>query len=163
MFKTLFVSALFALAGHAETVQVPWDGLPTLVYGKTVRMVVPGGPVVTGKVTAVESDALALRVTRTSDSKACPKGSLRVARARLRTLEVESKGTVWRVIGTLGGTALGFVGGAGIAIAIDWNDNRNGAATAAFTGALAAGAVAGYFAGNSADRKWTVVQIVADR
>jgi len=148
---------------HAEVIQVPWDGLPALVQGRTVKMVAMGGPVITARVTGVEADTLAINVTRTSDRRLCPKGVLRVPRAAVRTLQLQTKGSAWRILGTLGGAAAGFVGGAGAAIAIDWHDNHNSAATAAFTGALVGGAVAGYFAGNAADSKWTLVRVLPDR
>lgn len=142
--------------------QVKWEDLG-IVTGKTVAIVMPGGVVVTGQATAVEPDALLLRVRNTSDSKAYPKGPLRIPRAGLHTLELKTKGYKFRVIGTVLGGIAGFAGGAAAAYGLEgglFHDNHPTGSVAAFVGITAAGVTAGYFAGNAGDRHSVMIEIL---
>ena len=150
------------LADAAPLMHVKWEGL-TVVVGKTVSIALPGGTVITGKVTGVESEALVVDIQKTSDRVAYPKGVVRVPRATLRRFEMQTKSKVGRIVGTPVGLALGFTAGVGAAIGIAGgflrNDNQ-GAATAALIGIAAAGTVGGYFIGNAIDKRWTAVEIL---
>jgi len=141
---------------------VKWEGL-TVVVGNTVSIAMPGGAVIAGKATGVESDALVVDVQKTSDRTAYPKGAVRVPRATLHRFEMQTKGKVGRIVGTPVGFAVGFTAGVGAAIGIGGgflrNDNQ-GAATAALIGIAAAGTVGGYFLGNSIDKHWTAIEIL---
>ncbi len=141
---------------------VKWEGL-TVVVGNTVSIAMPGGAVINGKATGVESDALVVDVQKTSDRTAYPKGAVRVPRATLHRFEMQTKGKVGRIVGTPVGFAVGFTAGVGAAIGIGGgflrNDNQ-GAATAALIGIAAAGTVGGYFLGNSIDKHWTAIEIL---
>src|ERR1039458_6145396 len=96
---------------------VKWEGL-TVVVGKTVSIAMPGGAVITGKATGVESDALVVDVKKSSDRSAYPKGVVRVPRAMLHRLEMQAKGKVGRIVGTTVGGVVGFAGGVGAAFGI---------------------------------------------
>jgi hypothetical protein len=142
--------------------QVKWEDLG-FVTGKTVSISMPGGTVVTGQTTAVEADALVMHVKKTSDAKAYPKGPLRVPRATLRTLELNTKGHKWRVIGTVVGTIAGLGGGTLAAIGINGgilNENNPPGAAAAAIGITAVGVTAGYLAGNAGDRRTILIEIL---
>jgi hypothetical protein len=150
------------LADAAALMHVKWEGL-TVVVGNTVSIAMPGGAVIAGKATGVESDALVVDVQKTSDRTAYPKGAVRVPRATLHRFEMQTKGKVGRIVGTPVGFAVGFTAGVGAAIGIGGgflrNDNQ-GAATAALIGIAAAGTVGGYFLGNSIDKHWTAIEIL---
>lgn len=122
----------------------------------------PGGAVITGQATGVEPDALLVDVKSTTDPKAYPKGPVRVPRATLHRFEMRTKGKAFRILGTVLGSGAGMVAGAFAAFGIQGGilGNRNqGAAAAAFCGIWAGGTIAGYFAGNAADKRWTPVEI----
>jgi hypothetical protein len=150
-------------AEAASLVHVQWEGLPTKVVGKTVSIAMPGGPVIKGKATGVESDALLVDVQSTTDAKAYPKGLARVPRATLRRFEMRTKGKAFRVLGTVLGSAAGLVAGVAAAWGIQGGvlgNKHGGPAAAAFCGIWAGGTIAGYFGGNAADKRWTPVEIV---
>jgi hypothetical protein len=147
------VAALLALAPMAvhaaDVLRVPWQGL-SMAVGKTVQVVTPAGAVVTGKVTAVEQDALVMRV----------KGELRVPRATLRVVRIQTKGVLYRAFGAFLGAGAGFAIGTISAIGVELHGNHGAAAGALIAGGGAAGAALGYLAGNGADRRWTTIEIV---
>ena len=142
-----------------DLVRVPWEGL-SMTVGKTVLVATPKGPVVTGKVTSVEPDALVVLVTKTNDPSAHVKGELRVPRATLRVVRMQTKGVLYRAVVAFLGTGAGFVAGTASALAFDWNGHHDTAARAAILGGGAAGIALGYLAGNKADRRWTTIEIV---
>ena len=141
---------------------VKWEGL-TVVTGKTVSIAMPGGAVIIGKATSVESDALVVDVRKTSDRTAYPKGVVRVPRATLHRFEMQTKGKVGRSVATPMGFLVGFGAGLGAAVAIQGgilNNNNPTGAAAAWIGLAAAGTVGGYFIGNSVDKHGTPVEIL---
>jgi hypothetical protein len=150
------------LADAASLMHVKWEGL-SVVTGKTVSIAMPGGAVITGRATSVESDALVVDVKKTSDRTAYPKGVVRVPRATLHRFEMQTKGKVGRIVGTPLGLVVGAVTGGFSAVVIGGgllsNNNPDWAATA-FAGITAAGTVGGYFIGNSVDKHWTAVEIL---
>jgi hypothetical protein len=155
-------SALVAVppaANAATKLRLYWDGL-SIVTGKTVSIAMPDGAVVTGKATRQEADALLLDVKKTTDRRAYPKGLLRVPRATLRVLQMQTNGKLGRIAGTLLGTLAGGIIGGYAALGIDglWNETSAGGATAAI-GFTAAGFAGGYLAGSAIDRHWTTIEI----
>jgi hypothetical protein len=159
------LSILPLLAEGAEAMHVKWENL-SMVQGKTVRVFLPGG-FVTGKASAVESDALAVDVKKTSDVKTYPKGMLRVPREKLHRLEMQTKGKTGRIVLTSLGTVLGISGGlATAAFGVEGCDiftcrnDRPIAAGAAWIGIAAAGVAGGYFAGNALDKRWAAIEIL---
>jgi len=162
--RTLILALLAATSclGADSIRQMRWDELATLV-DKSVSVVMPGGVVVSGKCTAVEPDALLIKVSRTTDRQGYPKGPLRVSRATLHTLQMNAKGHKFRVIGTVVGSVVGLTAGGISAIAIQGGlfDNNNPAgAAAAFIGIGAVGGIGGYALGNAADRRAVTIEII---
>jgi len=161
----LALAVLPALSLPAKNVsprQLKWEEL-SFIVGKTVSVVMPGGHVITGKTTSVESDALVVRVTRTADAKAYPKGPLRVPRATLHTLQLQTKGVKFRIVGTVIGAVAGLAGGVGAAIGISGgilSNNNPAGATAALIGITAGVTTAGYLLGNAADRRSETIEIL---
>lgn len=157
-----FLAFLPPLAKGASPQQVKWESL-SIVVGRTVSIAMPGGAVISGKATGVEPDALVVQVAKTADPRVYPKGPLRVPRATLRTLEMQTKGHKFRVIGTALGGVAGFAGGLAAAIGIQGGilgNKHQGAAVGAAFAITAGGAVAGYLAGNAADRRSTTIEIL---
>ena len=149
------------LAHAAGLMHVKWEGL-TVVVGKTVSIAMPGGAVIAGKASGVESDALVVDVKKSSDRSAYPKGVVRVPRATLHRLEMQTKAKAGRIVGTVLGAGGGFAGGVGAAIGIEggiWGNKHDSAAGAAIVGITVAGAVGGFFVGNAVDKRWTPVEI----
>jgi hypothetical protein len=142
-----------------------WEQL-SVVSGHTVRIAL-AGVVIQGKASRVEDDALVVDVKKTSDRRAYPKGTVRVPRERLRTLELQTRGKFFRFGLTTFGASLGAMGGFSVAyFGVNGCDIFGGcrhphpvAAGFAFAG-VAAGAVAGsYYAGRSLDTRWTTIEI----
>jgi hypothetical protein len=150
------------LADAATLMHVKWESL-AVVTSNTVSIAMPGGAVITGKATSVESDALVVDVKKTSDRTAYPKGVVRVPRATLHRFEMQTKGKVGRIVGTPLGFVVGAVAGGFAAVVIGGglfsNDHPDWAVTG-FAGIAAAGTVGGYFIGNSVDRHWTAIEIL---
>ena len=147
------------LARADDVVRVPWEGL-SIAVGKTVLVATPKGPMVTGKVTADEPDALVVQVAKANGPSVPVKGELRVPRATLRVVRMQTKGKLYRTIGTFAGASAGVVGGTAAAFGIAWGGHSDGAAWAAFIGIPAGLSVAGYLVGNKADRRWTTIEIL---
>jgi hypothetical protein len=120
----------------------------------------PRGTAVTGRVTAVEPDALVVQVTKTTDPRARVKGEVRVPRATLHVVRMQTKGALYRTLGTFSGAGAGVIVGAAVALGIDWRGHNDGAARAAFIGIPVGLSVAGYLAGDKADRRWTTIEIL---
>jgi hypothetical protein len=150
------------LADAAALMHVKWEGL-AVVVGHTVSIAMPGGAVITGKATGVESDALVVDVQKTSDRTAYPKGVVRVPRATLHRFEMQTKGKVGRIVGTPVGFVVGGGAGLGAWVGIQgglWGNNNPTGAAAAWIGIAAAGTVGGYLLGNSVDKHWTAIEIL---
>ena len=156
VYRALPLALLLAvplLADAANLIHVRWEGLNVAV-GQKVSIAMPDGTVVTGKATAVESDALVVQVK---------KSTVRVPRANLHRFEMQTKGKVWRTVATPLGFCIGFGGGALAAFGLEggiFGNKHDAAAGTAFFGITAAGTVAGYFIGNAADKHWTAVEIL---
>jgi len=133
-----------------------------MVVGKTVSITMPDAAVISGVATAVQPDALVLVIKKTSNAHAYPKGQYSVPRATLHAVELRTKTARYRIIGTTVGGVLGTVGGFVAAAAIcgwGWDNSCGGGAAAAGIG-IAAGSIAGgYFLGNAADRRSTMIVI----
>jgi hypothetical protein len=56
-----------------------------------VSLVMPGGALISGKVVAVDAEALIVNVARTADPGAYPKGEVRVPHTTLRTLQAQTR------------------------------------------------------------------------
>jgi hypothetical protein len=156
----LLLTSVSVWAGSPQ--QIKWRDL-SLVTGKNVSLVMPGGTFISGKVVGVDADAMRVNVTRTSDPAAYPKGEVRLPRASLRILEVQAKRRKFRVIGTVMGAVAGVVWGYGAAVAIQGgilNNDHPVAAGAAFVGFTAGGTVAGYMVGRRVDRRSTTYEIL---
>ena len=147
-FLLLFCSAPI-FAGNTDQRQIAWSDLPT-VFDKNIRIVMPDGTRIEGKAVALETDALAVQVTKTTNVNDYPKGRLLVPRATLQAFDIRNPTYHWRVIGTALGTLAGVVALVGVAIIAGGSDFPAAAGAAG-----AAIPVAGYFLGQRADQRVT--------
>jgi hypothetical protein len=165
-FSPLAAAVLLLWNGPAARAVGPhrltWEELPQLV-GKHVSIALYKGGAVAGRVRGVQSDALLVEVTRSTDPVAYPKGPMRVPRATLHVLELHEKGFKYRVIGTSIGLVAGTAGGVGVAFGVEGgplSDRHGTAAGTAMIGVMAGVTAAGYAVGNAADRYTTTIQII---
>jgi len=145
-----------AVARPVDERQTNWEGLSAVV-GHRVRVLLPDGARIEGKATALEVDALALEVAKSSNLKTHPKGRFLVSRATLRAVDVIEPSTKrWRIVCTALGGAVGYVALRGAI-----NLAKSSDLGAAGLGSVAVGIpVAGYLIGNAADRRIVTYVIV---
>jgi hypothetical protein len=154
----------WAQIAHAESAQLAWSGLPSLI-GKNVRIVMPDGNAIEGLATAVEPEALVLHVRKTNRGSNYAKGRLPVPRASLKKLQVADPRIRGRVIGVAAGTGLGVVAVLAAAITASGQgflgpgEPKKGRA-AGFAVVAVALPVGGYFLGKKADTHWKTIAIV---
>jgi hypothetical protein len=141
--------------------QLQWSELGPRIEDKKVALVLPGGTYIEGKVQAVQPDGLRLRVSKTSDRKAQPKGSHLIPRPSVSTLRVTEYRKLARLLVTAGALAIA----AGI-VAANHPDLYEGPAIvivpAVTAGGMAGVAVGGYYAGKRLDKRVTEIRIVEE-
>jgi hypothetical protein len=113
----------------------------------------PDGTRIEGKAVALETDALAVQVTKTTNANDYPKGKLLVPRATLQAFDIRNPTYHWRVVGTVLGTLGGVVA---LAVGALADSNEISATALAAAGAIP---VAGYFLGQRADQRVTTYVI----
>jgi hypothetical protein len=137
-------------AAANEQRPITWQGLAALV-GQKVRVVMPDGARIEGKATALEADALAVEIRKTSNPAVYPKGRFLAPRATLKTIDVNRPTKRWRIVCTTVGGVLGFYLGIEAAISqggLLTNHPRYGT----FAAIAIATPLIGYVLGNAADR-----------
>jgi hypothetical protein len=154
-----------ALLGMSQSAlwgaELRWSELGPRIEDKKVALVLPGGTYIEGKVQAVQPDGLRLRVSKTSDRQAQPKGKYLIPRQSVSTLRV----TEYRKLARLLVTAGALAAAAGIAAA-SYPDLYEGPLVviipAVTAGGMAGVAVAGYYAGKRLDKRVVEIHIVAE-
>jgi hypothetical protein len=143
----------------AQQMQLKWDELDARIAKKKVAFVLPDGTLVEGKVIGVEPDGLRLKVTKSSNRKAQPKGKQLVARQAISVLRV----TDYRKLGRLLGTTGAIAAAAGI-VAAQQIDIYEGPAViivpAVVAGGTVGAGVGGYYLGKAFDKRVTEIRIV---
>jgi hypothetical protein len=137
-------------AASKEQRQTTWEGLAAVV-GQKVRIVMPDGARIEGQATALEVDALAVEIHKTSNKAAYPKGKFLVPRATLRAVDIDHPTLRWRAVGLSIGLGLG-VFSAVLAKASSGGFIRSRALEGAFGAGAVALPVGGYLLGRPADR-----------
>jgi hypothetical protein len=92
-------------AGEPRQLQLKWSELGPRVEDRKVAMVVTGGTYIEGKVQRVVQDGMWLRVSKTSDHKAQPKGSHLIPRPSISVLQVTEYGMLGSLLVTAGAVA----------------------------------------------------------
>jgi len=148
-------------AGEPRQLQLKWSELGPRIEDRKVALVVSGGTYIEGKVQRVVPDGLWLRISKTSNHQAQPKGTHLVPRPSVSMLQV----TEYRKLGRLLVTASAVAAVAGI-VAASNPDVSEGPGIVAVPVIAAAGivgaAVAGYHAGKKLDKRNVEIRIVAE-
>ncbi|MGA2135928.1 MAG: hypothetical protein ABSH50_26860 [Bryobacteraceae bacterium] len=153
-FLTMFVwGPANARAAGVQQRQTNWEGLSVLV-GRKVRVVMPDGARIGGKVTGVEADALVVDIGKTTNRSAYPKGRFLVPRATLKAIEVEASTYRWRIVCTAAVGALGIFFGKQAADVGSWKTR-----TEVYTTLAVVAPVIGYLLGRAADQR-TVTYVI---
>jgi len=147
-----------AEASGREIRPIAWEGL-SVVIGQTVRIVLPDGTRIDAKAKAVQDDALAVEIAKTSNQAAYPKGPFLVPRATLKAIDVGRPTKRWRAVGlSVGGGIGAFLGVLAIDLSESGFHTRHPVEGALIAGAIAV-PVGGYLLGRAADRR-TVTYVI---
>ncbi len=145
----------------AQQVQLKWEELDARIVKKKVAFVLPDGTAVEGKVIGVEPDGLRLKVSKSSNRNAQPKGKHLVARQAISVLRVTDYRKLGRLLGTMGAIAAA----AGI-VAAQHIDLYEGPALiivpAVAAGGTVGAGIGGYYLGKAFDKRVTEIRIVPD-
>ena len=109
----------------------------------------------------MDEDGLLLNITKTSDKAAFPRGRARVPRSSVSVLEWNTRGKLWRIVGTSAGVVVGLGVAAMIAMSSMWEKETSGEEAIAISGVVGF-PVAGYFIGRHADGKTTLIHVVSE-
>ena len=157
----LGMSQSLVWGGEPRQLQLKWSELGPRVEDRKVALVVPGGTYVEGKVQRVVPDGLWLRVSKSSDHKAQPKGSHLIPRPSVSMLQVTEYRKLARLLVTAGAVAAA----AGI-VAANHPDLYEGPTVVIVPAVTAAGivgvGVGAYFAGKRLDKRVVEIHIVAE-
>lgn len=150
------------LAANPKELSLRWNDLAPAVAGMRVSLALPDGVRIEGRVAAVEPEALRIRITKTSDPKAQPKGETSIPRTAVSMVQVERYGVRWRIACTAIGPIFVSAAAAGYAS----RAGPSGSALSALVGfsaaAVAGTAMAGYYLGKRADRQVTIIRIAPE-
>jgi hypothetical protein len=157
----LGMSQSLLCGGEPRQLQLKWNELGPRIENRKVALVLAGGTYIEGKVQRVVPDGLWLRISKTSDHMAQPKGSHLIPRQSVSMLQVTEYRKLARLLVTAGAVAAV----AGIAAA-NYPDLYEGPAVVAVPAVTAAGviggAVAGYYAGKRLDKRVVEIRIAAE-
>jgi hypothetical protein len=156
---TLLLTHGLCAAGQKD-LSLRWTELTPAVADRQVRITLPNGPRIEGKVVAVDPQALRIKITKTSDKIGQPKGEFSIPRTAIPVLQLVQYGSRWRIFGTAVGPILMGAAGASVyargAGSVDDIPKYIGIGAAAVIGS----GVGGYFLGKRADRRVTTIRIL---
>ena len=148
-------------AGEPRQLQLKWSELGPRIEDRKVALVLPGGTYVEGKVQRVVPDGMWLRVSKTSDRQAQPKGSHLIPRPSVSMLQVTDYRKVARVLVTAG--AVAAVAGIVAASNPDVSEGPGIVAVPVLASAgIIGAALGGYHAGKKLDKRVVEIRIVAE-
>jgi hypothetical protein len=159
--RVIAVALLWDIAGLAAggEIESAWANLSPLIVNKRIALILPNGSRVVGEAVEVRPEELAMKIGKTSDTHANPKGVASIPRASVKTLQLLEMRSTGRIVGTI----LGIGAGLGVAVAIILAggifSKDTGAKTAGIVAVTTGLPVAGFFIGRSVDRKVTTIKI----
>jgi hypothetical protein len=162
MLKRLIAAGLlWTIAGLAASgeVESSWANLSPLIVNKRIALILPGGARVEGEAVEVRPEELAMKIAKTSDAHANPKGVASIPRASVTTVQLLEMRFVGRIVGTIVGAGAGLGAAVGIALIGGLFSKDTAAKTAGIIAVTAGLPVAGFFIGWSLDRKVTLIKI----
>jgi len=131
--------------------RLSWTDFSMLMKpNQTFRLALPDATVIEGRPVEMRPDGMVIRITRTSDRRAHPKGTVTVPREAVSVVEVRKPRSVGKIIGTLAPI------GVGIAIAASAANEGDEMYVNLVAGGLtmAVGGVGGFFVGRAIDRRF---------
>lgn len=148
-------------AGEPQQLQLKWSELGPRIEDRKVALVLSGGTYIEGNVQRVVPEGMWLRVSKTSDHQAQPKGSHLIPRPSVSMLQVTDYRVLGRVLVTAG--AVAAVAGIVAASNPDVSEGPGIVAIPVIAGAgIAGAALAGYHAGKKLDKRVIEIRIVAE-
>lgn len=136
--------------------RMPWEALGPVVEGKKISMVMPDGTEIRGKVLAVESDGLRMKMSWTTNVLSVAMGEQLIPRDAVSVMKVQRRGWKWRAILTAAAPVLVVSAIAAAAGDLPEQGAEGGGAIAA--GALGSMAI-GYYAGWKLDGQDMLIEI----
>lgn len=153
-----------ALAGQSTAMAAPkpleldWSELSSRIQGRTLELTLPDGTTVGGAVVVVRDESIVLNISKTSDSKAYPKGNVTIPRASISLLKLTETHSQW---GRKMGVGLGlFTGVLAGGYTAGKTASSAGTGLAMFGAIAGSGAIAGYYLGKTADTRHTLIRVV---
>ncbi len=145
--------------GPEKHYRLEWGDLAAIIADQKVSLVLPDATRLQGKVLAVEAQALALDITKTSDRRAHPKGRASIPRTSVSVLRLSKPGGhVWQIVGGILGTFGGLAAGGLLA----WKSDNFATQLGIVVGAGALGGVGGWWGGRVSDRRTLVIEVVPE-
>jgi len=149
-----------------KQVEMRWSELgqflsaENLLGREQAMLMLPDGNIVQGKIVEVGKDELVLKVTKSSDKQAHPKGRSPIPRSSVKTIRITRSKGPFRGIGTLAG----ILGGLTIAglYALSQDEGATKPEAAGILAVLVGLPVGGYYAGRPFDRKTIVIKVLPD-
>jgi len=149
-----------AVPASASQLEMKWKELGSMIIGRQVKLVLPGGAEIQGEAIALREDTLLLNVKKTSDRKSYPRGQNAIPRASVTTLQFETvRGPGGKTIGVIVGALGGLILGGDL---VAHTAHSEAAAISSFLGISTGSAIAGYYAGKASDRRVTTVKILPE-
>jgi len=149
-----------AVPASASQLEMKWNELGSMIIGRQVKLVLPGGAEIQGEAIALREDTLLLNVKKTSDRKSYPRGQNAIPRASVTTLQFETvRGSGGKTIGVIVGALGGLILGGDL---VAHTAHSEAAAISSFLGISTGSAIAGYYAGKASDRRVTTVKILPE-
>jgi hypothetical protein len=148
----LIASLLPAFAGERKRLRLSWSELGPAVADRKIATVLRGGTAIEGKVLGVESDALRLRVTWTTDSKVVRKGETSIPRSSVSVIRMGRYSKHWRLILTPGFPAA-LIGGMAVGVSMHHYAPGPQQIIPIGIGVTLGGTLAGYYVGKRLDRR----------
>jgi hypothetical protein len=156
------------LAAPAEQVTLRWAELPPVLKGQQISVRLADRATVEGKYAGLQADALAMRVRKTSDPAAHPKGPSALAKRDVAEITVK-RHTGWkaRTIGLIAGGATGAAAAGAIHTISKnevggWSAGTAGIAAVGGASAVGAGYLIGWLIDVARARPERVVRVLPD-
>ena len=158
IFAAVLLSTGIALAGQPGQEQLKWGELQARIAGKKVALVLPDGTRIEGKARQVEADGLRLKISKTSDKKAQPKGVRLIPRESVSVVRVTERRVFGRLLCTIG--AIGAAAAIAGAQQIDIYEGVGVIAVpAAVTAGVAGAGIGGYYVGKRLDKRVVDIRV----
>jgi len=155
----LMLLAMVASAGIAQN-RVTWSEFSMRVTPRhSIRMVLPDGTAIEGSPLEMKPEGMEIRIRKTSNRQAHPKGVMTIPRVAVTVVEVRTPRSRGKIIGTLAPI------GVGIALVATAYGRGDDTYVRLFAGGLtmAGGGVGGFFIGRAVDRRFEQVVIAAEK